>query len=312
MPVFLIKSDSKILMDKKVGELKKNILETSTLSYPLNSIDDILEEASFVSMFASEKVVLVKNATFFGKDKLSDKDASKLTQYFLNPNVLTTLIFTTYDEVDTRKNLTKSLVSKNAYLEIKAPKGYELKNALKNRMKDYEIKEDALKYLIDACLSNYDIIMNEISKLELYYSKKARIPLEELKEIVPPNVSDNVFKFVDAVVGKDSFTSINLYENFLTLKTDPLQLLNLLVREYRFLYTYKILEEKRYMEKDMALELGLQDWQMNKIRKEASLYHKDDLKKILVALAKLDLNIKSGREDKVVAMYAFLTEILDS
>ena len=106
------------------------------------------------------------------------------------------------------------------------------------------------------------------------------------------------------------FNAINLYENFLTIKTDPLQLLNLLGREYRLLYCYKLFEEKKYSPKEMANELKLQDWQVNKLRKEASLYHKDDLKTILVDIFKLDLNIKSGRVDKVIAFYAFLVKIM--
>lgn len=312
MQVFLIKSESKVLMDEKIQELTQNILEKTTLSYPESSVDDILEEASFVSMFAEEKAVIVKNASFFGATKLNEKDTTKLTKYLSNPNSLTTLIFTTYEDVDTRKTLSKSIIQQNGYLELKAPKNYELQNIIKNKMKAYQIKDEAIKYLIEACLSNYDIILNEIAKLELYYQKNDRITLEELKEMIPVNVTDNVFKFVDAVVLKDSFTSINLYENFLTLKTDPLQLLNLLAREYRLVYCYKLLEEKNYMAKDIASHLSIQDWQATKLRKEASLYHKDDLKTILIDLSKLDLGIKSGREDKVVAMYAFLTEVFDS
>lgn len=61
----------------------------------------------------------------------------------------------------------------------------------------------------------------------------------------------------------------------------------------------------------MASELKLQEWQVNKLRKEANLYHKDDLKTILVDIFKLDLNIKSGRVDKVISSYAFLIQVLE-
>lgn len=310
MQVILIKSDSKRLMDEKIAEFSKDILEKAILSYPENTIDDILEEASFVSMFGDKKCVLVKNASFFGSLKLTDKDTEKLIKYFNNPNLLTTLIFTTYEDIDSRKNITKSLINQNAYVEIKAPKNYELLNVVRKKMSKYQIKEEALKYLIEASLNNYDIILNEIEKLSLYYKEKDTIRIEELKKMIPMNLSDNVFKFVDAVVAKDSFNAINLYENFLTMKTDPLQLLNLLGREYRLLYCYKLFEEKKYSPKEMASELKLQDWQVNKLRKEASLYHKDDLKTILVDIFKLDLNIKSGRVDKVIAFYAFLVKIM--
>ena len=143
------------------------------------------------------------------------------------------------------------------------------------------------------------------------YKKDDTIKYEDIKNIVASNASDNVFKFVDAVIAKDLRVSMTLYEEFLSLKLDPLQLINMLVREYRLLYYYKLYERKRYSMSDIMSNLRLADWQVQKLMKEASAYHTDDLKDYLINLSKLDYKIKSGKLDKTSAMYAFLLQNLE-
>lgn len=311
MEVLLIESDSRVLIDEKLREVIPENAEKITYSYPETSIEEILQEATFVAMFQEEKYVVVRNACFFGKTKLSDKESKILTEYFMYPNPETTLIFITYEPADKRKGITSLLVDSNNYVSLYAPKNYELLQTITKKMARYQVKEETVKYIIEACLNNYDIIMNEIDKLSLYYKDKDFLPLEEIRKIIPSNINENVFKFVDAVVAKDAFTAIRLFEDFLTIKTDPINLIHLVGREYRHMYYYKLFESKYYSAKSIASELKLADWQVKKLQKEASQYHVDDLKEILVSLSKLDYQIKSGNQDKTVAFYAFLVKTFE-
>ena len=158
-------------------------------------------------------------------------------------------------------------------------------------------------------------ILNEkkenLDKLALYYQKGDSISLNDIKKIVASNINDNAFKFVDAVLGKDMQQTFRLLEDFMRVKLDVLQLINLLARELRLIYYYKIYEKKKYTLINIAKELKLQDWQVKKIMKEASLYHEDDVSDYLVKLSKLDVSIKSGQVDKNNAFYAFLLEFFE-
>lgn len=311
MKLYLIASDSKYILEDKVDEIVGKSQNRICYRFSENSIQDILEEASYVSMFEEEKYLIVKNADFFGKGKINEKDTEKMIHYFDNPYPCTTLIFTTYEEIDSRKALTKKMEEVGSVISLKAPKNYDLFLDTKKKMGCYKVDDKTVRYMIDACLSNYDFLQNEIDKLSLLYQKGEEITLKEIKNITVPNVNDNVFKFVDAVITKDISTTFHLLEDLLIIKTDPLQLLNLLAREYRFIYMYKILEKKRYSSKEMAKEFKLQEWQIEKIRKEASLYHEDDLKSCLIKLSKLDVSIKSGNNDKISAFQCFLIQALE-
>ena len=311
MQVKLITSDSKVLLDKKIKEMigKSEVV----IRYNMDecSLADILEEASYVSLFDEMKFVIVKNADIFGKKKVSEKEAEMLLQYFENPYPCTTLIFTTYEAVDRRKNITKALEGKQAIVELKAPKNYDLLQEVKKHLQIYKIGDASLKYLVDACLGNYDLVMKELEKFPLCFQKGETISLDVLKQIVAPNTTDNLFKFTDAVIKKDLNEAICLMEEFFSLKVDALQLFHLLAREYRLMYYYKILERQRKSSREMMSELKLQDWQLQKIIRNASGYHQDDLKDYLIELSKIDYRIKSGQYDKNLALYHFLLQNLE-
>ena len=311
MRVELITSDSKVLLDKKI----KEIIGTNDVVIKYNmeesSIADILEEASYVSLFNEQKYVIVKNADIFGKKKITEKETESLLQYLKNPYPNTTLIFTTYETIDKRKNITKTLEEKQAIVELKAPKNYELTQEIKKQMKNYKISDASIKYIIDACLGNYDLIMKDLEKFPLYFQKQDSISGEAVRQIVASNTTDNLFKFTDAVIKKDLHDAIHLLEDFLSLKIDAIQLLNLLAREYRLMYYYKILERQRKSSREIMSELKLQDWQVQKIMKNASIYHQDDLKDYLIELSKIDYKIKSGQYDKNLALYSFLVQNLE-
>ena len=311
MKIILISSDSKTLLDKKVKEIIGE--STNVLKYPFGetSITDILEEASYVSMFEEEKFLIVKNADFFGKDKLSEKDSEKLIQYLENPYPLTTLIFTTYETCDQRKSITKKIQEVGEFYSINAPKNYELNEEIKKLLHSYKVDDNTVRYINEACLGNYDIIVNEIGKLELYFEKGSVISLDQMKKIIPSNVNDNVFKFVDAVVNKDYRTTFGLLNDFEVIKIDVFQLVNVLAREYRLMFYYKILERKKYNRSEMAKSMKLQDWQLEKVRKEATNYHIDDLKDFLVEISKLDTAMKNGTYEKNLAFTNFLMHVME-
>lgn len=307
----LISSDSKTLLDKKIKEIIGE--STNVLKYPFGetSMTDILEEASYVSMFEEEKFLIVKNADFFGKEKLNEKDSEKLMKYLENPYPLTTLIFTTYEPCDQRKSITKKIQEVGEFYSIKEPKNYELNEEIKKLLHHYKVDDTTIRYINEACLGNYDIIVNEIGKLDLYFEKGSTISLDQMKNIIVSNVNDNVFKFVDAVVSKDYRTTFQLLNDFEVIKIDVFQLVNVLAREYRLMFYYKILERKKYNRGDMAKSMKLQDWQLENVRKEAMNYHMDDLKDFLVELSKLDTAMKNGTYEKNLAFTNFLMHAME-
>ena len=311
MNIILISSESRVLLEEGIN--KKAQKNSNMIKYNMDesTLDDVLEEAAYVSLFDEEKVIIVKNADFFGKEKLKEQEAERLLDYLEHPYKKTTLIFTTYEPIDKRKTITKYIIDNYDYLEIKAPKNYELTQEAKRKLSNYNIDEKTIKYIVEACLGNYDLLFNEISKMKDYFKLGEQISLSMAKEIVPSNVDENIFKFVDAVLKKDLKESLAFLNDFLRLKGDVLQLINMLLREYRLILYYQILSNRQKSINEMMKELKLQEWQLKKVIQEANRYHEDDIKEILIKIGEYDYNVKSGKQDKNLAFQALLIDLME-
>ena len=311
MKIVLISSDSRTLLEKKIAKYidgNENIIKYNALE---SNIDNILEEASYVSLFDDEKIIIIKNANYFGKEKINEKESEKLLSYLKHPYDKTTLIFTTYESVDKRKSITKYIIDNYELIDIKAPKNYELIAESKRILANYSVDDKTIKYIVDACLGNYDLIINETNKIKDYFKTGTKITMEMAKEIISSNIDDNVFKFVDSVIKKDLRTSLKFLEEYLSLKGDVLQLINMLLREYRLMLIYLILREKKKSQIELLSELKLQDWQLKKVIQEASNYHQEDIKDCILKLGEMDYQIKSGGQDKNLAIQSFLIDIME-
>ena len=128
MNVYLLETTSRVLLEEQIDKILKGSNNKIIYNAEDCTIENILEEASYVSMFEEMKYLVVKNATFFGKGKLKEEEEEKLLTYLESPYPLCTILFTTYEPVDQRKKITKKIKENYEYQNIVTPKGLELYN----------------------------------------------------------------------------------------------------------------------------------------------------------------------------------------
>lgn len=308
--MYLIYSESFRLMSEEISKIIKN--ETTIITYDLNeiSLEEVLLEATYVSMFNEKKIIIVKNASFFTAQKEKEENLEKLLAYMEKPISLTTLIFTTYEKIDMRKKITKTFNEKFKIITLENL----TKNDLLTKTRDllfkhkFKIETDALDYIIEVCQNNYDLIYNEIQKLFLYYEKPSTILLKDVKEIISKSIQDNNFKFIEAVVNKNLRKAVLLLDDLYKLKIEPLVLIRLLAREYRLMYQVKFLMSQGYYKKEIGKQLKMQEWQIDKLSRNSSSYYEEDLKNFIQKIAELDYKIVSGNDDKFLIFKTFLLE----
>ena len=125
--VILISTDSVHLLEEKLNDLIPAYSVVVRYNMKETSLNDVLEEASYVSLFDDMKYLVVKNSDFFGKSKLTEKEEQSFLSYLDNPYPCTTIIFTTYDTIDKRKSITKKIIDNYKLIELKSPKNYLLR-----------------------------------------------------------------------------------------------------------------------------------------------------------------------------------------
>lgn len=309
--MYLIYGESYRLIEEEIAKITKDETNIITMDLTISTLEDVINEATYVSMFQEKKYIIVRNADFFTSAKTKEETLEILFKYMENPVDLTTIIFTTYDKIDARKKIYKEFSKKYKVISV----GMLTNNDLMTKIRDFvfknkfKIDNETINYIMNCCQNNYDLIYNEINKIFLYCEEPQTIKLEDAKEIVSKTLVENNFKFVDAVVNKDAKLVLKILDDLFILKVDPIALIMLLAREYCLMFSVSTLMRNGFRKNDICKELSLQDWQVDKILRESSRYYEDDLKTYLKYLANIDYKIKSGQGDKYLELKTFLLEV---
>ena len=313
MKVYVINGESYFLINEEISKIIKDSKNITTFDLNINTLEDVIIEAGYYSIFQEDKYIIVKNANFFGSSKLSEDDTNLLMNYLDNPQDNTIIIFVCNEKLDLRKKITKLVKDKYSLKVINNLKVYEIENRLKMyfQKNNMSIDEDSLKYIISNSLNNYDLIMMEVEKLILYYNKPSNISYNDVLKISARNINTNNFLLVDAIVNNDLEKSLELYNDLKIMKVEPTVLISLIARDFRIMYNIKTMLNDNINEYTIMNELGLMDWQLNKYLQKVFPYKLEELKNVLIDLADLDLNIKNGKVDRFIGLELFILNMCE-
>ena len=312
--IYLISSSSFRLVD---DEIKRVIGDNNYTSYDFNNIelDEILEEAAYISLFLEKKYMVVRNASIFGSSKSKDKeskksskDSEKLLNYLEEPNPNTIIIFIINAKVDSKKKIVKIIKDKYNLIEIRELKPKEIITLSDQNLKKdgYKSDYDTLAYIVNCCHNNYDLVYNELAKIKLYYGSNKVVKFDDVTNIVSRNILDNNFKFIDAIVGKNIKEALKYYDDFMIQKVEPIMILSMLAKEYRNILLVKKMIN-RYSKRELMQQLGINyDFQMDKLINNSYSYKEEKLEEILVYLCDLDYKIKSGKVSNKLGLQLFI------
>lgn len=314
--VYLICSNTYHLLEEKVREIIGN--ETYT-TYDLNyeNIDNILEEASLISLFQEKRIMLVKNAYIFGSSKKnkteekSSKNDEKLLQYLEHPNQDTIIIFTIYGNCDGKKKICKKIKDSYNLISIPDLKPKEIYTASIKYMKDhgYQIDYDTMYYIINNSLNNYDLVINELNKIMLYYGTGCNVKFNDVTNIVSKNIVDSNFKFIDAIMNKNIKESFKIYDDLMLQKVEPIMLLNMLYKEIKnTLLVKKMINQNSKREIMNTLNINY-EFQIDKLINNSYSFKEKKLEEYILLLSDLDYKIKTGKISNKLALQVFIMEL---
>lgn len=319
--IYLISSNSIRLME---DEIKKIVKDNPYTNFDLNaiSLDEILEEAAYFSLFDEKKYIVVRNSDIFASskkkskndesedDNVSKKDAN-LLKYLESPNSNTVLIFTINGKIDSKKKICKIIKDRYRFIQIEDLKPKEILANIEKIFKEdgYKIDSNTGYYIINNSLNNYDLVINEVEKIKLYYGKGCLIKFDDVINIVSKIVEDSNFKFIDSVIGRNIKESFKIYDDLMLQKVEPIMLMSMLSKEIRnMLLVKKLMNTKN--KKDMMSILGLKyDFQIDKLINNSYLYKESQLESYLVMLCDLDYKIKRGKINNKLALELFIMKI---
>lgn len=310
-----------VLTGEDVGQfewLKKDILkkigyDTSDLNY---SYFDMKEasyaevELDLVSLpfFADEKIVILDHLldlTTAKKRNLTDEDLKQFENYLENPSESTRLVIFAEGKLDSKRRLVKLLKRDAQIIEATTPKEQDLKRYFSSQAQELGLHfvGDSLDQLL--LKSGYDF--GELQKnlaLLRAYKEDGQITLQDIEEVVPKSLQDNIFDLTQMILKRQIDQARNLVKDLRLQGEDEIKLIAILLGQFRMFSQVKIFSEEGQSESQIVASLSelsgrkVNPYQVKFALRDSRRLSLSFLKQAMTTFIETDYAIKSGTYEK--------------
>ena len=310
-----------VLTGEDVGQfewLKKDILkkigyDPSDLNY---SYFDMKEasyaevELDLVSLpfFADEKIVILDHLldlTTAKKRNLTDEDLKQFENYLENPSESTRLVIFAEGKLDSKRRLVKLLKRDAQIIEATTPKEQDLKRYFSGQAQELGLHfvGDSLDQLL--LKSGYDFgeLQKNLALLQAY-KEDGQITLQDIKEVVPKSLQDNIFDLTQMILKRQIDQARNLVKDLRLQGEDEIKLIAILLGQFRMFSQVKIFSEEGQSESQIVASLSdlsgrkVNPYQVKFALRDSRRLSLSFLKQAMMTFIEADYAIKSGTYEK--------------
>ena len=324
-----------VLTGEDVGQfewLKKDILkkigyDPSDLNY---SYFDMKEasyaevELDLVSLpfFADEKIVILDHLldlTTAKKRNLTDEDLKQFENYLENPSESTRLVIFAEGKLDSKRRLVKLLKRDAQIIEATTPKEQEVKRYFSSQAQELGLNfvGDSLDQLL--LKSGYDFgeLQKNLALLQAY-KEDGQITLEDIEEVVPKTLQDNIFDLTQMILKRQIDQARNLVKDLRLQGEDEIKLIAILLGQFRMFSQVKIFSEEGQSESQIVASLSelsgrkVNPYQVKFALRDSRKLSLSFLKQAMMTFIETDYVIKSGTYDKDYLFDVALLKVANS
>ena len=324
-----------VLTGEDVGQfewLKKDILnkigyDPSDLNYSYfdmkeASYDEVELDLVSLPFFADEKIVILDHlldVTTAKKRNLTDEDLKQFENYLENPSESTRLVIFAEGKLDSKRRLVKLLKRDAQIIEATTPKEQEVKRYFASQAQELglQFEGDSLDQLL--LKSGYDFgeLQKNIALLQAY-KEDGQITLEDIEEVVPKSLQDNIFDMTQLLLRGQIQSVRELVHDLRLQGEDEIKLIAVMLGQFRTYLQVKLLSAQGKSEQQIVSSLS--DYLGRKVNQFQVRFALRDSRPLSVAFLKMtikilvetDYQIKTGTLDKDYLFDLALLKILSN
>lgn len=298
--------------DKRMELNNEDPMNTYHFNLTDTPIEDIIHEAESLPFFGNQKLIIVHDSYIFTGKKVSSSvshNTDLLEGYLADPSEFSILVFLApYDKLDKRKKITKTLLKKAEVIEASPATDSDVRGYIASYFKDngFSISSKAMNLLLQLTDNNLTRSMKEAEKLAIYHKDQTEITTEAIELLVSKSLEQNIFDLNERVLNKNVKESIELYQDLITQKEDPIKILALMISQFRLLLQVKILKKKGYQQSDIATILKIHPYRVKLAVQKEQKFSQDILSKAHHLLITADHEIKTGKVNPELQIELFI------
>ena len=310
MNTYLIYGNDYSLIKREIENIIGGALDVVRYDLSVSKIDELLDDASCISLFGDKKVLIGENALFLTSANTNvNHNIDYLENYVKDQNHDNIVILTVLDKLDERKKIVKLLKQKVTVIKKDEIDERDLTSFVieEFKSKGYIIDSKCANYFISYVGKNVDILISEINKMIIYKNDDKKIEIKDIDDISSRGFKDNIFDLSNAILNKNHKEAFECYNDLIKTGEEPIRILALLANQFSLIYESKLLSESGKDSKTIADILKVHPYRV-KLALE-SKFVKEEVKDIIKNLHELDYEIKSGKTDKNIGLENFLIHI---
>ncbi len=333
-PVYLFYGPESYLRRKAVEKIRDLLLPGGADDLNYTAVDgematpaEIASLAGMAPLFTGKRLVLVKNAIFFagkkpgpegpGREDTEDPPAAvragetPLLEYLAAPNPATCLVFDAGDHVDRRKKIFREIASKGKVVEFAPLKPEELAAWLEKqaRLAGKNLTPGTASALLARTENSLQALSVEIRKLISYSGENSAITVEDVAAATPPHPEEDVFAVVDAIGERNPARAMAGIDRLVRQRHPPPAILAMVARQIRLiLRTGEALRSGENPAR-LAPRIGIHPYVARKMVVQQKNFDRRQLIDSLHRIHDLDVAVKTGRQEFLAGMEAFILDI---
>jgi len=296
-PLYFVYGDDEFLAERAVQRLVEKVVSPDFKDFNFSTfygkecrVEQLIESAMTLPMFADRRVILVKRA-----DELQADALDQLLSYIQRPSPDCCIIFQG-SKIDQRRKFFQELKKTDRLVEFKKLKDEQLPGFIGREAISCGKRIDpaAAELLVYYSGNNLRELVSQIEKLVAYCGERPAITLDDVRAMASDTKIDNVFELAAALGNRDLDMAMRQLQTVLRDLDAPYMLIGALARHFRQLCTVRTLLQKKLSQDEISRQAKINPYFLKGILAQARKFRLNEFEKIFTALHATDLELKSG------------------
>jgi len=290
------------LLPDGLEELNETVLDNP-------DTDLLIASSETIPFMADRRLVIVRDyPALTGRGEADEK----LLTYLPAVPETTVLLFFCIGKPDSRRKLYSAIKKTGGIVTFSVMKGSELTGYVIHAFEKHgkECPSRVAEFLLFTSGSDAGLLQAEVAKVSSYIGERIAVTAEDVSAIATPSAECTVFQMADAVVSGQKSRAFSLLKRQLAAGTERLNILALLLRQYRMMQHIKIMQYEKKPPEFIRSAIGVPPFALDQYRRQASAYSGGQIKKAVQLCLNTEYGIKSGQLLQDSALEAVILKML--
>jgi len=308
-PLYFIYGEDEFLAERAVQRLVGKIVSPDFRDFNFSlfygkeaKVEQIIESAMTLPMFAERRVILVKRA-----DELPADAYEHLLAYAQNPSPDSCLLFQGV-KIDQRRKFFQELKKEGFLVEFKKLKDDQLPGFIRKEAEacGKRIDSVAAELMVYYSGNNLRELAAQLEKLSAFCGERATITADDVRAMASDTKIDNVFELAEAMGRRNLDRAMRQLQTVLRDSDAPYMLIGALARHFRQLCVVRGLTQKKLSSDEIGRQARINPYFLKGVLEQSRNYTLGEFPWIFALLHETDLELKSGgRQQTLLEMLVF-------